>query len=108
VSRIDDAKCILVTRVSVYVSPSPYAHALYCTDPDVTWGNDRDAPSCALLGGFALAHGFRCYDNLAPNAKCQRVLVLAVCLVIIWNASFESESHEKRCVGQKRLGATGI
>ena len=26
-------------------------------------------------------HGFRCYDNIAPNVKCQRVLVLAVCLV---------------------------
>ena len=30
-------------------------------------------------------HGFRCYDNLqmhvAPNAKCQRVLVLALWLV---------------------------
>jgi len=26
-------------------------------------------------------HGFRCYDNIAPNAKCQRVLVLALCLV---------------------------
>jgi len=27
-------------------------------------------------------HGFRCYDNISPNAKCQRVLVLAVCLVL--------------------------
>ena len=26
-------------------------------------------------------HGFRCYDNIAPNAKCQRVIVLALCLV---------------------------
>ena len=26
-------------------------------------------------------HGVRCYDNIAPNAKCQRVLVLALCLV---------------------------
>jgi len=23
-------------------------------------------------------HGFRCYDNIAPNANCQRVLVLAL------------------------------
>jgi len=22
-------------------------------------------------------HGFRCYDNIVPNAKCQRVLALA-------------------------------
>ena len=27
-------------------------------------------------------HRFRCYDNVAPNAKCQRVLVLAVYLVV--------------------------
>jgi len=26
--------------------------------------------------------GFRCYDNIAPNAKCQRVLVLALCLQV--------------------------
>jgi len=26
-------------------------------------------------------HGFRCYDNIAPNAKCQRVFVLALRLV---------------------------
>jgi len=34
--------------------------------------------SCADL---QLVHGFRCYDNIAANAKCQRVLVIAVCLV---------------------------
>jgi len=31
-------------------------------------------------------HGFspfNCYDNIAPNAKCQRVLVLALCLVFL-------------------------
>ena len=26
-------------------------------------------------------HGFRCCDNIAPNTKCKRVLVLVVCLV---------------------------
>jgi len=26
-------------------------------------------------------HGVRCYDNIVANAKCQQVLVLAVCLV---------------------------
>ena len=26
-------------------------------------------------------HGLRCYDNMRTNAKCQRVLVLALCLV---------------------------
>jgi len=26
-------------------------------------------------------HGFRCYDNTASNAKCQRVLVLALRMI---------------------------
>jgi len=26
-------------------------------------------------------HGFHCYDDIAPNVKYQRVLVLALCLV---------------------------
>jgi len=25
-------------------------------------------------------HGFRWYDNIAPNAKCQRELVLVLCM----------------------------
>jgi len=28
-------------------------------------------------------HEFRCYDNIARNAKCQRVLVLALCLITL-------------------------
>jgi len=39
--------------------------------------------SCALFGGFAIGARQQCYDNTAPNAKCQRVLVLAICLVIL-------------------------
>ena len=35
-------------------------------------------------------HEFRCYDNIAPNAKCQWVLVFALCLVniahVTWHA----------------------
>jgi len=38
-------------------------------------------PSCALLGRFAIGARFRCYDSIAPSAKCQRVLVLVLCLV---------------------------
>jgi len=34
---------------------------------------------CPLLGGF----GIVAWDNIEPNAKCQRVLVLALCLLII-------------------------
>ena len=39
--------------------------------------------SCALLGGFAIGvlRAFCCYDNITPNAKCQRVLVVALFMV---------------------------
>jgi len=56
----------------------------YCTDSDVSWGMVGVPSSCALLGGFAMgAQGFRCHNNIAPNAKYRaaRVLVLALCLV---------------------------
>ena len=39
--------------------------------------------SCALLGGFAIGGRVSLYDNIAPNAKCQPVLVLVLCLVNI-------------------------
>ena len=39
--------------VCVGLSLTAFPH--YCTDPDVTWGNDRGIPSsCALLGGLAI------------------------------------------------------
>jgi len=41
--------------------------------------------ACRLVVHYELdlqsVHGFRCYDNTARNAKCQRVLVLDLCLV---------------------------
>jgi len=70
-------------RLCVCLSLSAFPH--YCTDPDVSWGN-------ALLGGFLQSvHGLHCCDSIAPNAKCQRVLVLAMrgleiaVLSVIWN-----------------------
>jgi len=32
-------------------------------------------------------HGFRCYDNVASNAKCERVLVLAQCPAVVHDSS---------------------
>jgi len=85
VSRRYDAKCILVTAVCVYVCVSvprrmpTLLHGLGC--------NLRNDRGCPLLvhycAGLQSVHGFRCYDNITPNAKCQQVIVLAVCLVII-------------------------
>ena len=37
-------------------------------------------------------HGFRCCDNIAPNAKCQRVLVLALCLGFVVTVISEPNS----------------
>jgi len=42
----------LCVCVSVCLSAAECLH--YCTDPDVTWGSGRDAPSCALLSEFAI------------------------------------------------------
>jgi len=52
---------------------------------DVTCGNGRGCPLVLVhyCPDLQSVHGFRCYDNIAPNAKCQRVLVLALCLVLV-------------------------
>ena len=67
-------------RLCVCLSLAAFPH--YCMDPDVTGG---------MVGGalyflhyrtdLQSVYGFRCCDNIAPNGKCQRVLVLALCLV---------------------------
>ena len=100
---VDDAKCISVTRFCVSVPrriptllhgpgfnlvgwlefnvPSWHKHG-YIRDEDVTWGNGRGcSPSCALLGGFAIGARVSLLWQDSANAKCQRVLVLALCLV---------------------------
>ena len=43
---------VLWSRASVCLSAAACPH--YCTDPDVIGGAVGDAPSCALLGGFAI------------------------------------------------------
>jgi len=69
-------------RLCVCLSVVAFPH--YCADPDVSWGNGM---GCRLVvhywADLQSVHGcFRCYDNIPPNAKCQRVLVLALCLVL--------------------------
>jgi len=62
----------------------------YCTDPDVSWG--MVGRGCPLVvhywADLQVVHRFCCYDNTAPNAKCQRVLVLALCLVPFGKISY--------------------
>ena len=68
--------------VYVFVCLSLTAFPQYCTDMDVTWGM-VGVPYIVVYywAGLQSVHGFRCYDNIAPNAKCQRMLVHALCLV---------------------------
>jgi len=81
-------------RPCIYVSVglSLAAFTRYCTDPDVTWRNGMGCPLVVhYWADLQSVRGFRCYDNTAPNAKCQRVLVLFVCLdcickVILWQS----------------------
>jgi len=63
----------------------------YCTDPDVAWGSMREImlafrqpPSCALLGGFAIGARVALLWQHSTNAKFQRVLVLGLCLVFVY------------------------
>ena len=52
--------------------------------PGCKLGNGRGCPLVVhSWADLQLVHGFHCYDNTAPNAKCQQVLVLSPCLVII-------------------------
>ena len=75
-------KCILVTAVCVFVCLSLAAFPHYCMDPDVTRGNGRGCPLVVhFWADLQSVLGFCSYDNIAPNAKCQPVLVLALCLV---------------------------
>jgi len=53
--------------------------------------------SCAELvhywADLQSVHGFRCYDNIVLNAKCQRVLVLALYLVTFRVSHRRSEMY---------------
>jgi len=68
--------------VCLFACLSLAAFPHYCTDPDVSWGNGRECPPVVpYWADLQSLHGFRCYDNIAPKAKCQQVLVLALFLV---------------------------
>ena len=84
----------------VCLSLAAFPH--HCIDPDVTWGNGRRG--CPLVvhywADLQSLHRFRCYDNIAPNAKCQRVLALAPCMVITFCVS---RRRRKMYCGHARL-----
>ena len=78
----DDAKYIVVMAICECVCVSLTAFPHYCMDPDVTWGNGRGAPCCALLGRFAICAWVSFLWQHSANVKCRRVLVLTICLVV--------------------------
>jgi len=90
---VDNVQCILVMHACVCLSLclcvglslTTFPH--YCTDPDVTWGNCRGCPLVVHYWvDLQSVRGFHCYDNMVPKAKCQWVLVLALCLIVIMAA----------------------
>jgi len=73
-------KCILVTRVCVCVSVCRCMPTLLHGSGG-NLGMVARAPSCGLLGGFAIGAWVSLLWQDSTNAKCQRVFVLALCLV---------------------------
>jgi len=71
-------ECTVFPRVCVSVCLTLTAFPYYCTNPDVTWGMVGVPPSCALLGVFAIGARVSLLWQHSANAKCQRVLVLAL------------------------------
>jgi len=63
---VDDAKCIVVTRVCVSVCLSAAVRPHYCTDPDVTWGRGRGCPLVVhYWADLQSVHRLRCCGNNA-------------------------------------------
>ena len=73
----------------------------YSTNPDVSWGNSR---GCCLVvhcsADLQSMRGFCRCDNITPNAKCQRVLVL--CLVYSFISLNGSRQHKNIVNAEKR------
>jgi len=78
---VAEAKCILDTAVGVSV----HHHIPTLLHwPGCNLGNGRGCPLVAHhWADLQSVHGFHCYDNIIPNEKCQRLLVLALCLVCL-------------------------
>ena len=95
---VNDAKCIVVTGVSVCMSV-PRRTPTLVHGPWCNLGNGR---GCSLVvhhwADLQSVHGFRCNDSTAPNAKCQRVLlVLALCPVIRSNVDDSAADYARVC-----------
>ena len=74
--------------VSVCVSVSAAACPHYCTDPDATYGSDRECPpSCALWADLQSVRGLRCYGNITQTRNVSEyMLALAPSIVSLISA----------------------
>jgi len=99
---VDDAKCIVVTRVCVSVSLSATACLHYCTDPGVTWGTGRGCPLVVKYwADLQSVHGLRRYGNITRTRNVSEyMLVLALCLVqlVISAATGNSSAYPTGCM----------
>ena len=113
---MDDAKCIVVTRVCVCVCvcvcvsvcPRPHAHIIHCTDPDVTWRSGRGCPLVVhYWADLQSADGLRCYGNITRTRNFNEyMLVLALCysFSVLPQNSLGSEKHSGKRHGSLRKG----
>ena len=80
---VDDAECIVVTRVCVSVRGRM---PTLLHGPGCNLGTGMGCACCALLGGFAIGarHGLRCYGNITGTRNVtEYMIVLALCVVIL-------------------------
>ena len=77
------AKCILVTRTRICLRLSVPRHiSTLLNGPGCNLGEWYGCPLVVhYWADLQSVQGFHCYDNTVPNAKCQRVLVVSLCLV---------------------------
>ena len=69
--------------LSVCLSAAACLH--YCTDPDVTWGSDRECPLVVhYWADLQSVNRLHCYGNIARTRNVSEYMpILALCLVII-------------------------
>jgi len=81
----------------------------YCIDPNVTWRNGRGCPLVLCYwADLQLVHWFGCYDNILPNAKCLRVLVLALCLVIKVTTCLENLEMSRKSTAVRETSGENV
>jgi len=87
------------SSLCVCLSLAAFSH--YCMDPNVSWGNNRVCPIVVhYWADLQSVHGFHCYDNIAPNAKCQQVLVFRWEWYGLWSGRCKAYREAKENMGK--------